>query len=57
MSVDTSKIVAVHDTPSRQQANELLSEGWVLLNTGTGTDENGAAYTLFVLGRPEGVTP
>ncbi|MDN0082414.1 hypothetical protein QU487_06555 [Crenobacter sp. SG2305] len=57
MSFDISKIkvVEVHDTPSRSQANELLQKGWVLLNTGTGIDGSSAPYTMFVLGRPEGV--
>ncbi len=49
-AIDVSQVRTAYDAKT---ANELLAEGWVLLNTAAGKDEMGYPLTSFTLGLPK----
>jgi hypothetical protein len=52
---DLSSITRVQETHSQTEANELLSDGWKLLNiyTGSFSVEFDDHMNIYVLGKPE----
>lgn len=48
-----TKIAEVHSTHDKHQANKMLQEGWVLLDTASGKDESGYPLVTYVLGLPK----
>jgi hypothetical protein len=51
MSAEHLDIVEVTHSSILQEVNELLSEGWKLLGTSHGVDENSYPIVIYALGR------
>lgn len=56
-AIDLSKSKKVTETGTVKHANELIAEGWVLINTSVGKDEGGFPIVTYVLAWPHEKAP